>query len=97
MNPRSIVRVVMLAGLASCRAETWSPAVPERIEVIQGAAQRGTPGIPLDTLILARVVDGNGNSVSGVPISWEVLGGAGSVDPVEGETPDDLAGAVWTP
>ena len=45
------------ALMVACSAETSSPAVVDHWEVIQGGAQLGTLGLPLDSLVRVRLVD----------------------------------------
>ena len=83
--------------LAGCTAETFSPAVPDRLEVVAGAAQRGVLGLPLDTLIRVRVLGSDGRPLPGIPVRWDVTGGGGTLSSVTDATgPDGEAVASWT-
>lgn len=57
--------------------------------VVSGDAQTDTVGATLGTPYTVRVVDTNDNGVSGIPVSWTVTGGGGSVT---NETVTDASG-----
>lgn len=81
--------------LEGCAAEAYAPATADHIEVLQGAQQEGTLGSTLDSLIIARVVDADGEPVSGTEITWQVIGGAGTFVASPNSIPD-LAAGSWT-
>ena len=74
------------------------PGVPAELEAAQGAQQVGIAGRPLDTSPTARVVDGRGDPVAGVEVSFEPNPGAGTVTrPTATTDADGLASAgSWT-
>lgn len=45
-----------------------------------GDAQTDTVAATLSTPYAVKIVDSNGNGVAGIPVSWEVTGGGGSMD-----------------
>lgn len=55
------------------------PGVPAALEAVQGANQTGIAGRPLDTSPTVRVVDGRGDPVAGVEVSFEPNFGDGTV------------------
>lgn len=57
--------------------------------VVSGDAQTDTVGATLPTPYTVRVVDVNENGVSGIPVTWTVTGGGGSVT---GQTSTDASG-----
>ena len=67
------------------------------LQIQSGDNQTGPSGSLLPQLLIVKVVDANGNPVAGVPVSFEVLTGGGSIpsDPdVTG--PKGIAGKRWT-
>ncbi len=69
-----------------------------RLLVHSGQDQVGAVGEPLPSPIVARVTDGFGNGVAGVPVSFEVATGGGTV---AGSQPvltnaEGFASATWT-
>jgi len=92
---RSLVALSALA-LAACAAETSSPAVPGRLEVVMGGDQAGIPARSLDTLVVVRLVDDRGDPISGAAVSWTVTGGGGRLEAPGATTgTDGLAAARW--
>ena len=89
--------LLLTSGLLACTAETSSPAIADRFEVVQGGAQTGSPGRPLDTLVVLRLLDDRGAPMAGVPVTWQTTDGSGEVDSTSSTTgPDGLAVARWT-
>jgi hypothetical protein len=92
---RSFIALSALA-LAACTAETSSPAIPGRLEVVMGGAQVGVPARSLDTLVGIRLVDDRGDPIPGATIHWEVTGGGGRLDEAGATTgTDGVATARW--
>ncbi len=56
------------------------PAAPEKILMVMGDNQRGATGHPLPLPLEALVVDGEGNPIEGVEVTFEVLEGGGNLD-----------------
>jgi hypothetical protein len=66
-----------------------------RIEVVSGDDQAAPVGTALPAPLIARVVDGFGNPVEGVAVSWSAE--AGSVSPASSATGEDgRAATSWT-
>jgi len=92
---RSWIAFSVLA-LGACAAETSSPAVPGRLEVVMGADQVGAPARGLDTMIVIKLTDDRGAPISGAAITWTVKGGGGQLEGAATTTgPDGLATARW--
>lgn len=72
---RTVLPALLGLLLAGCTAETFSPAVPARFEVVQGGAQHGALGLPLDSQVIVRVVDRDGGPIAGAPAHWTAVGG----------------------
>lgn len=53
--------------------------LPGKIIVLQGDNQQGNPGQTLPSALLARVEDGFGNVLSGVPVTWSVVSGSATL------------------
>lgn len=88
--------LVLLAPLAACDDST-GPAAPSAVEIVSGDGQEGTVATTLDDRLVVRVVDGSGNGISGVSVSWEVESGDGSVSALDEESGSDgRAEAEWT-
>lgn len=100
MHPHRRVSIVglllLLAPLAACDDST-GPAAPSALEIVSGDGQEGTVAATLDAPLVVRVVDGSGNGISGVSVSWEVESGDGSVSVLDEESGSDgRAEAEWT-
>jgi hypothetical protein len=80
-----------------CSEETVGPRpVPVGILLASAAAQQGTVGESLDSLLTAFVYDKFGDPVPGVLVRFSVPAGNGSVAPVARTTgPDGHASAAW--
>ena len=73
------------------------PGPPASITKISGDNQTGIAGTAAAESLVVQVRDGNGLALSGVNVSWSVLGGGGSVSPAASLT--DAAGLArsrWT-
>jgi subtilisin family serine protease len=67
------------------------------LQIQSGNNQTGPAGSPLPQLLIVKVVDGNGNPVAGVPVSFQVLTGGGSIPTSPDVTgPKGIAGKRWT-
>ena len=67
------------------------------IAIVSGDDQTAPAGSRLPAGLVVRVVDGDDNPVSGVPVTWSVESGGGSVSPTSGATgTDGLATTTWT-
>jgi PKD repeat protein len=84
-------RVVLEGGRDPIQAPFTAMALPENansMAAVAGQDQSGHVGLPLDDRLVVEVVDGFGNPVAGVPISWTAVGG-GSVSEALVETDED--------
>ncbi len=72
--------------------------VPAALESVQGDDQTGFAGRPLDTSPTVRVVDGRGDPVAGVEVSFEPNAGAGTVTRPNSTTDADgvASAGSWT-
>jgi hypothetical protein len=67
------------------------------LELVQ-APESATPGSPDPQSIIVKVVDGDGTAVPGVPMSWAVRSGGGSLEAsADTSGVDGLAVAQWRP
>jgi hypothetical protein len=66
---------------------------PARVAVLSGNNQFGIVGQVLPNPMVARVTDGLGNAIPGVPITWSVVTGNGTLEEVNPST--DLAGLAF--
>jgi hypothetical protein len=91
-----------LAALApACTRDTSPlavvPTTPAASETRAGAGQTGTVGERLGDSLVVRVTDRFGNPVAGVPVSWAVASGGGTVSPTATVTDDrGEARTAWT-
>jgi adhesin/invasin len=91
----AVARVVGATGLEVRFNATVGAAGASRIEVASGGDQTATVGTELPDPLVVRVVDGFGNPVAGVEVSWSA--DEGSVSPAESVTGEDgRAGTSWT-
>ena len=60
--------------------------VPEALRKVSGDLQTDTAGLALAAPIVVRVMDGNGDPVGGVPVTWSVGSGGGSLSPESSTT-----------
>jgi hypothetical protein len=80
-----------------CAADTSSPAVADHLELIRGGAQVGTVGRPLDSLVVARLVDDQGRPMPNAEVTWSLPEAGGTVRPVSTTTGSDgTVAASWT-
>jgi adhesin/invasin len=67
------------------------------IRVVSGGNQTGQAGAPLASPLVVQVLDAGDNPVSGVPVTWTVASGGGSVSPPSATTgADGQASTAWT-
>lgn len=84
----------VLAG--ACKEQSPVPNTPTSIQIVSGANQSGNVASPLDSALVVRVVDGAGRAVSGVPLTWTVVGG-GSLSATSTTTDNNGKSQVtWT-
>ena len=86
----------LLLLATGCSGATEGSAVATGLELISEPEVEGTPGWPVDTVIV-RAVDDAGRGVAGVSIDWTVEAGAGTVAALaETTAPDGTLRAIWT-
>jgi hypothetical protein len=91
-----LVAIPTLLAFPGCTKATET-AGASRLTIVQGHLQSAPVGTLLPTPLILRALDGQGKPVSGVPISFSVLAGGGTVDPATGMS--DANGEVkakWT-
>jgi len=67
------------------------------IRIISGNNQSGQAGTPLGSGLVVRLLDDSENPVGGVPVTWSVVSGGGSVSPSSVVTgADGQATTAWT-
>ncbi len=91
---------------ASAEGLAGSPAVfthnalsgdASRLELVSGNGQSAVVGTRVPEDLVVRLLDANGNPVSGVAVAWVIGSGQGSVAPSTGTTDDSgIASTVWT-
>ena len=69
-----------------------------RFTIVQGGnGQIGASGEALSQPLIVRAVDGSGQGVAGLPVTWTVRSGGGAIIPAAAETDSDgFATARWT-
>jgi hypothetical protein len=81
--------------LAACSDDgNVDPPVPAAIEALAGNGQNGTPGAQLSAPLKVLVTDVRGNPAPGAEVTWSVLTGGGSIEPVTSTT--DMEGEAST-
>jgi subtilisin family serine protease len=84
------------AFVSACNDSSPVSNTPTTIVIVSGTNQSGNVAAPLDSALVVRVLDGAGRSVSGVPLTWTVIGG-GSVSAASTTTDDNGRSQVtWT-
>ena len=100
---RQAARPVLLLALAlaaSCGGEDLR--LPSEtgadFTIVQGGNnQSGTSGAVLPRPLIVRAIDGSGQGVAGLPVTWAVRSGGGTIAPAAAETESDgFATARWT-
>ena len=70
---------------------------PTVVEIVSGSGQVGAAGSTLPSPLVAKVTDDMGYPVPGIPVTWQVIHGGGSLSPLGAVSgPNGLAGANWT-
>lgn len=91
-----LVAVPTLLAFPGCTKATENTGAA-RLAIVQGHLQTAAVGTLLPTPVILRALDTEGKPVAGVPISFSVLAGGGTVDPATGKS--DANGEVkakWT-
>ncbi|HRP07434.1 MAG TPA: hypothetical protein PLL69_03010, partial [Gemmatimonadales bacterium] len=74
------------------------PGLPTALTMVDGDGQSELPGVTLGEPLQVLVVDRFDNPVPGVPVDFEVIDGAGAVNPQQPLSDlDGVASADWTP
>lgn len=97
MNMKTwIVSSALLLGTAAC--STPDDASGDLHLVLVQAPTTVTPGSATDQSVLVKVVNGDGTSVSGVPVTWSIRMGGGTIRAIADTSGvDGLVAARWTP
>ena len=91
----AVARVVGVDGLEVTFNAIVGAAGASRIEAVSGGGQAASVGTELADPLIVRVIDGFGNGVEGVTVSWSA--DEGSVSPTESVTGQDgRASTSWT-
>jgi hypothetical protein len=70
---------------------------PGQVVKVSGDEQRGPAGAPLSNPLVVRVLDAAGAPVVGATVTWEIVGGGGSVSPQSSSTnAQGRASTRWT-
>jgi probable HAF family extracellular repeat protein len=96
--------VVLAALLLACGGgggdlTAPAPAGPAKLAVVAGDGQTAPAGSTVATAPAVKVTDANGNAVAGVPVTFAVTGGGGSVTPTTPVSTDATGVApasAWT-
>lgn len=95
--PRLAAVAAILAAISCADAAGPGDSAPAQLDIVAGATQEGMAGETLGDLVVLRVTDGGGDPVRGVPVTWSVVSGGGSVEAVSDSTDrDGRAIARWT-
>ena len=93
-TPWRLLAVLLL--LAACNDPPDAP-VPPTLVVVQAPSPVGAPGWALIDTLKVRVQDEDGTPRPGIPLTWTVREGGGSIAPIADTTDaEGLAAAVWT-
>ncbi len=97
MSFRATTAVALTAAaLLACHDSTTVPHTPTSIVVVSGNNQSANVATALDSALVVRVLDGAGKSVSGVSLTWTVVGG-GSLSATTSTTDNNgLSSIHWT-
>lgn len=92
--------VVLAAGvvaLGACSKSSTGPLVPSLFTIVSGDSATATVSSALSAPLVVQVSDQNGNPLSGVPVSWSVISGSGTLS-ADSTTTDATgqASVTWT-
>lgn len=83
--------------LSSCwDGGTSAPPTPGAIELVDGDAQTGTVAAALGAPLRVRVLDEDGEPMSGVAVAWAAVSGAGVLPASAATGEDGVAHVTWT-
>ena len=95
--PRLAVVAAILASISCADAAGPGDSAPASLDIVAGGTQEGVAGDPLGQSVVLRVTDGDGDPVRGVPVTWTVVSGGGTVAATSDSTDrDGRASARWT-
>ena len=87
---------LLLGLLAACSGDSVSPVVPPGATVVVGGGDAQSVTVAMATAAPLSVIieDAGGQPIAGVPVTWSVLSGGGSVAPTTSTT--DVSGVAAT-
>jgi len=94
----SVFSILLSLVAAACGSDSSGPAshAPTHLIIVSGANQAGDASAKLTNPLVVQALDASNKSVSGVSITWTVLGG-GSVSSATSATDGDgKASVTWT-
>jgi len=87
----------LLPAVITCGGDSTGPQLPAALNLVSGDGQTGVFGQALPSPLVVKVVDASGAGVQGVPVTWSVASGGGSVSPSSSTTDaQGLASTTWT-
>lgn len=93
---RLVLALTAALGVAACSSPDDASG-DFHLELVQ-APTTATPGSVAPQSVLVRVVNGDGTSIPGVPVTWSIRSGGGHLTPsADTSGVDGLAAAQWTP
>jgi hypothetical protein len=85
------------AGMTVTFTASATPGAAASLTRVGGHNQTGPVGRLLPDPLVVRVTDAHGNAVPGAAVAWNVIGGAGSVNPSTSQTnAQGRASTLWT-
>jgi hypothetical protein len=97
LRARSGLSILLSFALVACGSDSGPIShAPTHLIIVSGANQTGDASAALAAPLVVQALDGAKKAVSGVPITWTVIGG-GTVSPATSTTGGDgKASATWT-
>lgn len=92
---RALLLPLALAFTFAC-GESSGPAAGATLAMLDGDAQSGAPGEALGAPLRIVARDADGRSAAGVPVSWQVVEGGGSVTASSTTDANGVAAATFT-
>lgn len=85
-----------VALISACKDQAPIPHTPTHLVIVSGTNQSGDLSAPLSQPLVVQALDGASRAVSGVPLTWTVVGG-GSLSATSSTTDNDgKASVTWT-
>ena len=78
---RMLAAGLVVAGLAGCDGPSTNANSLADLVLVSGNGQFGLPNAALPESLVVRAVDGKGSGMAGIPITWNLVSGGGSVQP----------------